>query len=196
MAVTVICSRRSVLSEVMAGVGYQQGPYGTHHSHGGQHQGGSFPINTTPNRYSEYTENVVSVYCENNPNFRLAMRADGVVLAFKNPEDLNQQWIKIDVGDKFKDQEGSPGFILVNKGTGHALRHGSELGDAVVPQSYQSDSLDSALLWSQGRDEGKGYHAVRPVTNIHLNLDADHGDKKHGGVKEVFVLSHLISSGF
>ncbi|KAL3687363.1 hypothetical protein R1sor_013672 [Riccia sorocarpa] len=155
--------------------GYQQqGPYGTHQGHGGYNQGG-FAVNQ---------EKLVTIYCENNPNFRLSMRPDGVVLAFKNPEDPNQQWFKIDVGDKFKDQEGSPGFVLVNKGTGQALRHGTELGDAVVPQTYQPDSVDSALLWSQGKDEGKGYHAVRPVTNIHLNLDADHGDKKHGGVKE------------
>lgn len=124
------------------------------------------------------------MFSEAGPNYRLTSRPDGVVLAFKNQQDPKQYWIKIDVGDKFVDEEGARGFILVNKATGQALSHGNEIGAAVTQESYSANSIDNSVLWTQGRDLGHGYTAIRVVTNIHLNLDADHGDKKHGGIKE------------
>ncbi|KAG6549905.1 hypothetical protein Mapa_008415 [Marchantia paleacea] len=129
-------------------------------------------------------DKLVTVYCEASPNYRLAMRTDGIVLAFKNLEDPKQQWIQIDMGDKFQDQEGYPAFILVNKATGYAMSHAHTVGDAVTPQLYTANSLNSAILWTQGRDEGDGFTAIRPVHDIRLNLDADHGSKKHGGVED------------
>jgi hypothetical protein len=54
----------------------------------------------------------------------------------------------------------------------------------VTQEPYRPNDIDNSVLWSIGKDLGKGWHAIRTVTNIHLNLDADHGDKKHGGVKE------------
>ncbi|KAL2629344.1 hypothetical protein R1flu_014030 [Riccia fluitans] len=185
----------------MAGGGSDdEGPYVPH---GGGFVGGAhgmaqsgYPMLTTPALNPQSAENLVSVYCENNPNYRLAMRSDGVVLAFKNEEDPKQQWFKIDVGDKFKDQEGSPGFILVNKFSGHALCHGSEQGETVFSTPYQPDSFEGAILWSQSKDVGQGFTAIRPVTNIHLNLDADHGDAKFGGVEDVNLYNQILASKF
>jgi len=127
---------------------------------------------------------LVTVCTEANRNYRLTSRADGVVLAYKNQQDSKQYWIKVDLGDKFVDEEGARGFILVNKATGHALSHGTDTGAAVTQEAYRANAIDNSVLWSQGKDLGKGLTAIRLVTNIHLNLDADHGDKKHGGIKE------------
>lgn len=42
-----------------------------------------------------------------------------------------------------------------------------------------------SIIWSLGRkDEGHGYKGMRPLTNITLNLEAEHADKKHGGVRD------------
>ncbi|KAL3687362.1 hypothetical protein R1sor_013671 [Riccia sorocarpa] len=174
----------------MAGGGEDVSPYASDEERGdvrtvgaqGLPQSG-FPMATTPVRTPE-SEKLVSLYCQNNPNYRLSMRSDGIVLAFKNEEDTKQQWVKIDVGDKFKDQEGSHGFVLVNRSTGHALSHNAEQGETVSSKPYQPDSFEGSILWSMSRDVGEGYTAIRPVTNIHLNLDADHGDDKHGGVAD------------
>ncbi|OAE35223.1 hypothetical protein AXG93_3823s1060 [Marchantia polymorpha subsp. ruderalis] len=137
-----------------------------------------------PESTPEYLEKLVTVFCQAGPNYRLSMRADGIVLAFKNLEDPKQQWVQIDMGDKFQDQEGFPAFILVNKATGHAMSHAHTVGDVVTPQLYTANSLNSAILWTQGRDEGDGFTAIRPVHDIRLNLDADHASKKHGGVED------------
>jgi hypothetical protein len=130
------------------------------------------------------TGELVTVFCESNRNYRLTSRPDGVVLAYKNQQDPKQYWIKIDIGDKFTDEEGQPGFILVNKATGMALSHGMESGAAVTQEPYRANAIDNSVLFSSGLNLGKGWHAIRTVTNIHLNLDADHGDKKHGGIQE------------
>jgi hypothetical protein len=45
--------------------------------------------------------------------------------------------------------------------------------------------LRGSIIWSLGgKDEGHGYRGMRQVTNITLNLEAEHADKKHGGVRE------------
>lgn len=44
--------------------------------------------------------------------------------------------------------------------------------------------MDNSLLWTLSDDVGDGYKAIRPADNPKLNLDADHADKEHGGVKE------------
>ncbi|CAM6114665.1 unnamed protein product [Calypogeia fissa] len=127
---------------------------------------------------------LVTVVSEANKNYRLTSRPDGVVLAYKNQLDPKQYWYKVDYGEKFVDEEGSRAFILVNKATGQALSHGHESGAAVTQEPYNTKAIDNSVLWSEGKDLGKGLHAIRTVTNIHLNLDADHGDKKHGGIQE------------
>jgi hypothetical protein len=134
---------------------------------------------------------LVQVFSEANPNYRLTVRQDGVVLAFKNVRDLFQQWIKVDVGPGnggFCDREGQPGFILVNKATGLSLKHGNEASDFVTTHREVfsvTGPADGSIIWSLGRkDEGHGYRGIRPVTNITLNLDAEQADKRHGGPRD------------
>jgi len=49
---------------------------------------------------------------------------------------------------------------------------------------YNPDVLDQSILWTQSKDLGDGFRAVRMVNNTHLNVDAFHGDKKSGGVHD------------
>lgn len=134
---------------------------------------------------------LVQVYTQANPNYRLTVRQDGAVLAFKNIRDVFQQWIKVDVGPGhggFIDREGQPGFILVNNGTGVPLKHGDHLNEFVSTHRQvfaASNPLEGSIIWSLGKkDEGLGFRGLRPVTNITLNLDAEHADKAHGGVRD------------
>jgi len=49
---------------------------------------------------------------------------------------------------------------------------------------YIPDYLDESVLWTESHDVGKGFRCIRMVNNIHLNFDAFHGDKDHGGVHD------------
>lgn len=49
---------------------------------------------------------------------------------------------------------------------------------------YNQDVLDESILWTESKDLGDGFRAVRMVNNIHLNVDAFHGDKKSGGIRD------------
>jgi hypothetical protein len=49
---------------------------------------------------------------------------------------------------------------------------------------YNAEYLDESVLWTESHDVGKGFRCIRMVNNIHLNFDAFHGDKDHGGVHD------------
>jgi hypothetical protein len=49
---------------------------------------------------------------------------------------------------------------------------------------YNPDVFDESILWTESKDLGDGFRAVRMVNNTHLNVDAFHGDKKSGGVHD------------
>lgn len=49
---------------------------------------------------------------------------------------------------------------------------------------YNPDVLDESILWTESKDLGDTYRAIRMVNNIRLNVDAFHGDKNHGGVHD------------
>lgn len=49
---------------------------------------------------------------------------------------------------------------------------------------YNSNALDESILWTESKDLGDGYRAIRMVSNIKLNVDAFNGDKNHGGVHD------------
>lgn len=134
---------------------------------------------------------LVTVYTQANPNYRVTLRQEGAVLTFKNSQDPAQQWIKISVGPghgEFIDREGQPGFILINKANGLPLKHGNFANEAVTPDRdvYAANSqLKGSLIWTLGaKDEGHGFKGMRSLTNVSLNLEAEHADKKHGGVRE------------
>ncbi|KAH9288180.1 hypothetical protein KI387_032297, partial [Taxus chinensis] len=128
---------------------------------------------------------VVSIYCEANPEFFLAARGHLAVLALGSPHDPHQQWIKVDSwGLKVKDEAGFPSFALVNKATKQALRHGDKEWDQIYLADYNHNKLDDSLLWTLSADVGNGYQCLRPVNNIHLNVDAKAADGEDGGIRD------------
>lgn len=131
----------------------------------------------------------VKVYCKAEPNFHLTIRDGKVTLAPADPYDKFQNWYKDEkYSTRVKDEEGCPSFALVNKATGEAMKH--SIGDSHPVQliPYNSDVFDESILWTESRDLGDGYRAVRMVNNVHLNVDAFHGDKHSGGVHEGTII--------
>ncbi|KAL4354167.1 hypothetical protein GQ457_06G017820 [Hibiscus cannabinus] len=115
------------------------------------------------------------IYCKANPNMNLSIIDGQVVLARADPSDERQHWIKDEkFGANIKDEEGHPGFSLINMATGEALKHNNGEAQPVVPARYKPDECDTTLIWSVSKAiEGEGYKAIRAVDNIHLNMDAD-----------------------
>ncbi|CAI0433869.1 unnamed protein product [Linum tenue] len=125
------------------------------------------------------------VYCKGNPDFHLTIRDGKLMLARSDPRDPCQNWFKDEkYSTRVKDAEGSPCFSLVNKGTGQAMKHSTGDSNPVQLVPYKPDVLDQSVLWSLSKDMGSGFRAMRMVNNIHLNVDAFHGDKQSGGVRD------------
>ncbi|CAL0323488.1 unnamed protein product [Lupinus luteus] len=125
------------------------------------------------------------IFSKAGPDYSLTIRNGEVALALTNPHDVNQHWYKDErFSTRVQDAEGSPAFTLINKGTGEAIQHaiGSTQPIRLIP--YDPIVLDVDVLWTQSRDLGDGYRAIRKVNDVNLNLDAYHGDKTSGGVHE------------
>ncbi|KVH90702.1 hypothetical protein Ccrd_007332 [Cynara cardunculus var. scolymus] len=123
----------------------------------------------TTHHTPKYTDNkpTVRFYSKAKPDYSLTIRDGKVILAPTNPSDHHQHWIKEEkFSTRVKDEEGYPSFALVQL------------------TEYNPDKLDESVLWTQSKDLGDGYHAVRMVNNIKLNVDAFNGDKEHGGVHD------------
>ncbi|KAM7250002.1 hypothetical protein ACFE04_021885 [Oxalis oulophora] len=125
------------------------------------------------------------VFSKAAPDFHLTVRDSEVVLAPSDPSDEFQNWFKDEkYSIRVKDEERSPSFSLVNKATGQALKHSIGASHPVQLIPYNSDVLDESVLWTMSKDFGDGYRTIRMVNDIHLNVDAFHGDKKSGGVHD------------
>ncbi|CAH9134791.1 unnamed protein product [Cuscuta epithymum] len=125
------------------------------------------------------------IYCRADTNHCLSIRHGHVILALSDPSDPNQHWYKEEkYSTKVKDDEGLPSFALVNKGTGQAIKHAAAATKPVQLTKYIPDHLDESILWTESKDTGEDYRAIRMVNNISLNFDAFHGDKDHGGVRD------------
>lgn len=108
-----------------------------------------------------------------------------MILAPSNPSDPHQHWIKDEkFSTRVKDEQGFPSFALVNKATGQAIKHSIGATYPVQLTEYNPNRLDESVLWTESKDLGDGYRAVRMVNNIRLNVDAFNGDKNHGGVHD------------
>ncbi|KAI3523233.1 hypothetical protein L1887_01292 [Cichorium endivia] len=133
----------------------------------------------TTHHTPKYTDNkpTVRFYCKAKTDYSVTIRNGTVVLAPTNPSDHHQHWIKEEkLSTRVKDKEGFPSFALVNKATGQALKHASGASKPVQLTEYNPDKLDESVLWTQSKDLGNGFHAVRMVNNIKLNIDASKGD--------------------
>ncbi|KAF7801504.1 ricin B-like lectin R40G3 [Senna tora] len=168
-------------------VSHEVDSYETHHAH--RPHMPSFVHHHSHEESSDdsYGSNkrTVRVFPKAAPNFSLTIRNGNVILAPSDPSDGYQHWYKDEkYSTRVKDEEGFPAFSLVNKVTGEAIKHSIGATHPVRLVPYKSDYLDESVLWSESKDMGDGYRAVRMVNNIHLNVDAFHGDKKSGGVHD------------
>ncbi|KAJ1433205.1 Ricin B-like lectin [Sesbania bispinosa] len=119
------------------------------------------------------------------PNYSLTIRHGQVILAPSDPSNQYQHWYKDEkYSTRVKDEEGCPAFALVNKVTGEAIKHSTGATHPVRLIPYNPDYLDESILWTESRDLGDSYRAIRMVNNVHLNVDAYHGDKNSGGVHD------------
>ncbi|TVU37204.1 hypothetical protein EJB05_10507 [Eragrostis curvula] len=157
--------------------------HGHHHHGGGHHQpppaSGGYPPSMPPR------EPTFKIMCRADEGYSLTVRHDAVVLAPTNPRDESQHWYKdMRHSTRVKDEEGHPAFALVNRATGLAIKHSLGQSHPVKLVPYNPEYLDESVLWTESRDVGKGFRCIRMVNNIHLNFDAFHGDKRHGGVHD------------
>ncbi|XP_076930267.1 ricin B-like lectin R40G3 isoform X2 [Bidens hawaiensis] len=154
----------------------------THHhqSHHHHHQ----PPSPQPVHHADYIP-TVRFFCKAKPDYSLTIRNGEAVLAPTNPFDQHQHWIREEkFSTRVKDEEGFPSFALVNKATGQALKNAKGAEKPIQLVDYNPDKLDESVLWTQSKDLGDGFHAIRMVNHIKLNVDAWHGDKDHGGVRD------------
>ncbi|KAH1149927.1 hypothetical protein GLYMA_16G043100v4 [Glycine max] len=176
-------------------------PSHNHHHDSFTHGGGS-TVHHTPHNNAPPTTSVhhlshqvntgvlsskptVRVFTKANPNFSLTIRGGQVILAPSDPTNEYQHWYKDEkYSTRVKDEEGCPAFSLINKATGEALKHSIGATHPVRLIPYKPDYLDESILWTESRDLGDGHRAIRMVNNVHLNVDAFHGDKNSGGVRD------------
>ncbi|CAH9112516.1 unnamed protein product [Cuscuta epithymum] len=178
---------------------HQNEPYGAHHpspavhhvSHESYQHG--FQSNTPDVVYKQSHPHLpeisnrptVRVFCKAGTNHSLSIRNGKVILAPTDLSDEYQHWIKDEkLSTKVKDEEGLPSFALVNKVTGEAIKHSIGATQPVQLTPYNPSHLDESILWTESKDTGDGYKAIRMVNNIRLNMDAFHGDEDHGGVHD------------
>ncbi|KAL0314726.1 UNVERIFIED_CONTAM: Ricin B-like lectin EULS3 [Sesamum angustifolium] len=127
----------------------------------------------------------VKMFCKAETNYSLSIRDGKVILARSDPYDPFQHWIRDEkFSTRVKDEEGFPSFALINKATGQAMKHSIGATHPVQLIPYNPNALDESILWTESKDLGDGYRAIRMVNNIRLNVDAFHGDKNHGGVRD------------
>ncbi|POO00331.1 Ricin B, lectin domain containing protein [Trema orientale] len=147
-----------------------------HHTH----QGPSSELSGKP---------TVKVFSKAEPNFSLTIRDGKVILAPSDPSDDFQHWYKDEkYSTRVKDEEGFPCFALVNKATGQAVKHSIGATHPVQLIPYNPNVLDESILWTEGKDLGDSFRAIRMVNNVRLNVDAFHGDKHSGGVHDGTII--------
>ncbi|XP_012492653.1 ricin B-like lectin R40G3 isoform X1 [Gossypium raimondii] len=149
-------------------------PYSSSHTHHSNHSGHASNLSKEP---------TVKICCKADPKLNLSVRFDKVVLAKADPYDEHQHWFKDDkFGSNVKDEEGFPGFALVNKATGLALKHACGAAQPVQLACFNSNDL--SLMWSESKViDNEGYRRIRMFNNIHLNMDVylgDHPDIQEG----------------
>lgn len=84
--------------------------------------------------------------------------------------------------------QGRSVLLILQKGSGRKLIPIKILLQVQLAP-YDPSVLDASILWTESRDVGDGYRAVRMVNNINLNLDAWNADKEHGGVRDGTIVA-------
>ena len=75
---------------------------------------------------------IVKIFSKADKTFSLGVRNDTPVMVPADSNDPTQFWVKdLSYGERTKDNYGCPAFVLINKATGKALKHGKEKGHQV-----------------------------------------------------------------
>ncbi|XP_074271870.1 ricin B-like lectin R40G3 [Silene latifolia] len=161
---------------------------GSHFHHGSDDHGGSTyggggddgpELGSLENKPSH------KIYCKaGGERYAVGIRDGKVVLTHPDTSDLTQHWCKDErYSTKVKDKDGYPSFILVNKGTGQAVKHSISC-HPVQLAPYNPGELDESVLWTEGKDMGHGFRTIRTINNVKLVMDAWNADKDHGGIHD------------
>ncbi|GKV07526.1 hypothetical protein SLEP1_g19286 [Rubroshorea leprosula] len=135
-------------------------------------------------RIEPYT--TVKVYCKAQARCNITVVNGKVGYVESNPSDKFQHWYKDERYRTTKDAEGYPAFALINKATGHALKHSTGSNKPLQLVCYKPTAVDESILWTEGEDLGDGYKAIRMANNIHLNI---HLNQKFVSKGEVTAVS-------
>nr|TKW20960.1 hypothetical protein SEVIR_4G193801v2 [Setaria viridis] len=122
-----------------------------------------------------YAELTCRVYCKADEGFSLTVRDGAVCLAPTDADDEYQHWIQDKrPGNRIKDMEGYPAFVLVNRVTGDAIM-GSD-GDGHPPSGARA--IQSLLPGRFGAVDDEPRHGsrlpVHPLGGQHLHQSRCH----------------------
>ncbi|CAN6343203.1 unnamed protein product [Urochloa humidicola] len=127
----------------------------------------------------------VRIFCKADEEYSVTIRDGVVCLAPTDPSDDYQHWVKdTKHGSEIQDEEGYPGFVLVNKATGEAIKHSLGQTHPVKLVPYEAQEIDESVMWTESKDVGDGFRCIRMVNNIYLNFDALHGDEDNGDIRD------------
>ena len=74
----------------------------------------------------------MKIFSKADKTYSLGIRNDTPVMVPADSNDPTQFWVKdLSYGERTKDNYGSPAFVLVNRSSGKALKHGKEKGHQV-----------------------------------------------------------------
>ncbi|MCO5613393.1 hypothetical protein L7F22_067669 [Adiantum nelumboides] len=138
----------------------------------------------------------VKIFCKADKTFNLAIRNNAPVMAPADSHDPTQLWIKDQsYGARTKDSYGSPAFVLINKATHQALKHGKEKGHQLHLVDYRPGMLDEDILFSESQDFGEGFRTVRMTSDALLNMTLFHEDEKKSFFHHSDKMSHKVKEG-
>ncbi|KAL6864721.1 hypothetical protein ACP4OV_015872 [Aristida adscensionis] len=119
------------------------------------------------------------ILCKADEGYCLAVREGSVALARTDPRDDHQHWFKdTSFSTLARDEEGNPGFSLVNKATGLAIKHSRGQHHPVRLVWFDLDRHGESVLWTESRDLGKDFGCIRMLNDISLIFDAFCGDNR------------------
>ncbi|KAI5073591.1 hypothetical protein GOP47_0011604 [Adiantum capillus-veneris] len=125
---------------------------------------------------------LVRVFCKHDRGFNLAVKDNRVVMVEADTQDEFQQWIRDDkYSIRVRDNFGHPAFMLINKGSEKALKHGMGKLEEVQLINYTPGLQDDDLFWTESQDFGEGFKTVRMANDTLQNLSVACGNNIENG---------------
>ncbi|CAL5048554.1 unnamed protein product [Urochloa decumbens] len=120
-----------------------------------------------------YAEPTCRIYCKADEGFSLTVRDGAVCLAPTDADDEYQHWIQDKrPGNRIRDMEGYPAFVLVNRVTGDAIDASVGQGNPLKLKAYNPCYLDEFILWTKSRDMGDGFRCIHMLCKTSLDFNA------------------------